>query len=154
VFPGYWNRPHATKEVLREGWLHTGDQGEIDTSGNWKIVGRIKDLIITSGGHNISPEALEQALSGVLPEADHVMVVGNGMKFVSALITGTVSEDHARQAIESVNQHLPHYKQIRRYHLCTDPFTVENGLITVNRKLKRAAIETRYQVEIASLYRE
>lgn len=154
VFPGYWNRTHATKEMLREGWLHTGDQGEIDTSGNWKIIGRIKDLIITSGGHNISPEALEQALSGALPEADHVMVVGNGRKFVSALITGTVSEDQARQAIESVNQHLPHYKQIRRYHLCSDHFTVENGLITVNRKLKRLAIETRYQVEISSLYRE
>jgi long-chain acyl-CoA synthetase len=154
VFPGYWNRPQATTEMLREGWLHTGDQGEIDTSGNWKITGRIKDLIITSGGHNISPETLEQALSGILPDADHVMVVGNGRKFVSALITGTVSEDQARQAIESLNQHLPHYRQIRRYHLCTEPFTVENGLITANRKLKRLAIETLYQVEIASLYRE
>ena len=154
VFPGYWNRCQETTEMLREGWLHTGDQGEIDLSSNWKIIGRIKDLIITSGGHNISPQALEQVLAGALPDAEHVMVVGNGRKFVSALITGKVGEDEARLAIESVNQQLPHYKQVHRFHICSAPFTVENGLLTANRKLRRAVIETCYQEEIARLYQE
>jgi len=77
VFPGYFNRPQETAEMIENGWLHTGDQGEVDERGNWKIVGRLKNLIITSGGHNISPEPLEQMLLQALPETEQVMVVGN-----------------------------------------------------------------------------
>ena len=68
IFPGYWNRPQATAEVVRDGWLHTGDQGHVDEKGNWKIVGRLKDLIIPTSGHNISPEPIEQMILSVLPE--------------------------------------------------------------------------------------
>ena len=59
IFPGYWNRPQETAKVLRDGWFHTGDQGEVDAAGNWRIIGRIKNLIILSSGHNIAPEPIE-----------------------------------------------------------------------------------------------
>jgi long-chain acyl-CoA synthetase len=154
VFPGYWNRPQATAEMLREGWLHTGDQGEIDAVGNWKIIGRLKNLIITSGGHNISPEPIEQELQALLPQAEQVMIVGNGRKFVSALITGRLSQESASVAVEKVNLQLPHYKQVRRFYLCPEPFSEMNGLLTTNLKLRRAAIEDRFREEIEALYRE
>ena len=154
VFPGYWNRPQETAEAIKDGWLHTGDQGQVDERGNWKIVGRLKDLIITSGGHNVSPEPLEQMLLNALPETEQAMVVGNGCKFLSVIIAGNVAKERIEVALEAVNQHLPHYKQLRRFYLTAEPFTVENGLLTVNRKLKRAAIEARYKERIESLYRE
>jgi long-chain acyl-CoA synthetase len=154
VFSGYWNRPQASAEIMREGWLHTGDQGEVDASGNWKIIGRLKNLIVTSGGHNVSPEPIEQKVQSLLPEAEHVMLAGNGRKFISAIITGCVSEGAVSSAIEEMNLQLPHYKQIRRFILSPERFTVENGLLTANRKLRRAAIEGRFRLEIEDIYRE
>ena len=62
IFPGYWNRPQETAKVLRDGWFHTGDQGEVDAAGNWRIIGRIKNLIILGSGHNIAPEPIEDKL--------------------------------------------------------------------------------------------
>jgi len=152
VFPGYWNRPAETASVLKEGWFYTGDEGESDEKGNWKIVGRLKDLIIPSSGHNISPEPIEQMVLKALPEAEHVMAVGNSRKFLSMLVTGNSSSVQVQSALDKVNRELPHYKQIRRFVQCPEPFTVENGLLTANRKLKRALIEARFQSEIDALY--
>jgi long-chain acyl-CoA synthetase len=154
VFPGYWNRPEATDEILLEGWLHTGDQGQVDGRGNWKITGRLKNLIITSGGHNISPEPIEQMLTSVLPKVDQVMVVGNGRKFLSALISGKAQAERIETALKEVNGQLPHYKQVHRFYLSPELFSEENGLLTSNRKLRRAAIEERYRSEIEKLYSE
>src|SRR5574341_392146 len=67
VFPGYWNRAEETGQVLREGWFHTGDQGEVDGRGNWRIIGRIKNLIILNSGHNIAPEPMEDDLLRRIP---------------------------------------------------------------------------------------
>jgi long-chain acyl-CoA synthetase len=153
VFPGYWNRPQATAELIRDGWLHTGDQGQVDESGNWKIVGRIKNLIITSGGHNISPEPIEELLQNALPEAEHVMVVGNDRKYLAALLTGKASSERVEAALAEVNRDLPHYKQVRKF-ICVEPFTTENGLLTANRKLRRAAIESRCKAELDRMYQE
>jgi long-chain acyl-CoA synthetase len=152
IFPGYWNRPQATAEVVRDGWLHTGDQGHVDEKGNWKIVGRLKDLIIPTSGHNISPEPIEQMILSVLPETEQAMVVGNGRKFLSVIVTGNVPAERISAALEKVNQGLPHYKQVRKFHLSPEAFTVENGLLTANRKMKRAHIEARYRKEIDGLY--
>ena len=153
VFPGYWNRPETTAKVLKDGWFCTGDQGEADEKGNWKIVGRLKDLIIPSSGHNISPEPIEQMVLSALPEAEHVMAVGNGRKFLSVIVTGSnLSSAQIEAALSNVNQALPHYKQIRRFFHSTEPFTVENGLLTANRKLKRTLIEAHFRSEIESLY--
>ena len=63
IFPGYWNRPEQTAEALRDGWFHTGDQGEVDAAGNWRIAGRIKNLIILGSGHKIAPEPIESAIA-------------------------------------------------------------------------------------------
>jgi long-chain acyl-CoA synthetase len=152
VFPGYWNRPEATAKVLKEGWFYTGDQGEVDEKGNWKIVGRLKDVIIPSSGHNVSPEPIEQMVSSALPEAEHVMAVGNGRKFLSVIVTGNLSPAQIESALNRVNQALPHYKQIRRFLRSPEPFTVESGLLTANRKLKRDLIEARFRSEIEALY--
>ncbi len=152
IFPGYWNRPGANQEVFQDGWFRTGDQGEVDPQGNWKIVGRMKNIIITTGGHNISPEPLEQLLLEALPASTQVMVVGNGRKHLAAILTGSLSQESATRAIETVNRQLPHYRQIRRFHVTTEPFSVENGLLAANGKQRRAAIESHYQDEITTLY--
>ncbi len=152
IFSGYWNRPEATAEVMTDGWFHTGDQGQVDDRGNWMIVGRLKSLIIPTSGHNISPEPIEQMILSALAETEQVMVVGNGRKFLSAIVTGNLAPERVRAALETVNRDLPHYKQVRKFHISPEPFTEENGLLTVMRKLKRAAIEGRYREEIGALY--
>ena len=88
VFPGYWNRPQETARVLRDGWFHTGDQGEVDDGGNWRIIGRIKNLIILNSGHNIAPEPLEDEVLRRMPGAQQVVLVGNGCSFLAGIITG------------------------------------------------------------------
>lgn len=152
IFPGYWNRPETTAKVLKDGWFYTGDQGEADEKGNWRIVGRLKDLIIPSSGHNISPEPIEQMILSALPEAEHVMAIGNGRKFLSVIVTGNLSSAQIESALNKVNQALPHYQQIRRFVRCPQPFTVESGLLTANRKLKRSLIEAHFRTEIEALY--
>jgi long-chain acyl-CoA synthetase len=154
VFSGYWNRPEATAEILRDGWLHTGDQGQVDQRGNWKITGRLKNLIITSGGHNVSPEPIEQMLLSAVSEADQIMLIGNGRKFLSAIISGKVAADRIETVLKRVNRQLPHYKQVHRFYLSPELFSEENGLLTNNRKLRRGVIEERYRNEIEALYSE
>ena len=152
IFPGYWNRPEANREVFQEGWFRTGDQGEVDATGNWKIVGRMKNIIITTGGHNISPEPIEQHLLEALPASTQVMVVGNGRKYLSALLTGPVSREESARVIEEVNRQLPHYRRIRAFHIAAEPFSIENGLLAANGKQRRAAIEAHFRDEIEALY--
>jgi long-chain acyl-CoA synthetase len=152
VFPGYWNRPEQTAEVLRDGWFHTGDQGEMDASGNWRIVGRIKNLIVLGSGHKIAPETLEEEITRHLPVAQQVVVVGNGRGYVSAIFTGNVSAEQAQAALDAINPQLPHYKQVRAFRLRPEPFSIENGMLTANGKLKRELISTRMQGEIEEMY--
>ena len=153
VFPGYWNRPQETAKVLRDGWFYTGDQGEADAAGNWKISGRIKNLIILGSGHNIAPEPIEDKILQQLPGASQVVVVGNARGYLAALISGKVSDEKVQAAVDTVNPRLPHYKQVRAFHIVGDPFTIENGLLTANGKLKRDAIAERFRSEIDAMYR-
>jgi long-chain acyl-CoA synthetase len=152
VFPGYWNRPQQTAEALRDGWFHTGDQGEMDSTGTWRIVGRIKNLIVLGSGHKIAPEALEEELAHHLPGAQQVVVVGNGRGYLSAIVTGTVTANNVQAALDAVNPQLPHYKQIRAFCLRAEPFSIENGMLTANGKLKRDLISARMKNEIENLY--
>jgi len=158
VFAGYWQRPDETARALDGGWLHTGDQGEVDARGSWRITGRLKNLIILSSGHNIAPEPLEQALLAGLPEAEQVVLLGNQRSFLAALVTarGKGGFDHGRiqSAIEALNHGLPHYKRVRAFHLVPEPFTIENGLLTTNGKLKREAIAARFASAIEQLYQK
>src|SRR5205823_9747974 len=114
IFLGYWNRPQETSKALRDGWFHTGDQGEVDANGNWKISGRIKNLIILASGHNIGPEAIEEEILTRIAGAQQVVLVGNGRSYLSAIVTGSVGEDQVQAALDVVNAGLPHYKQDRK----------------------------------------
>jgi long-chain acyl-CoA synthetase len=153
VFSGYWNRPEQKAETLRDGWFHTGDQGEVSAAGNWRIAGRIKNLIVLGSGHKISPEPLETAIAKNLPEAQQVVVVGNGRGYLSAIVTGSVSSEHVQAALDAVNPELPHYKQVRAFLVRGEAFSIESGMLTVNGKLKRDAIAARMKNEIEEMYR-
>ena len=152
IFPGYWNRPEEAAKVLRDGWFHTGDQGERDAAGNWRISGRVKNLLVLSSGHNIAPEPLEEMLRQSLAGAQQVMLVGNGRSHLGALVTGAVNPGQVDAAVAAFNARLPHYKQIHAFRVLNEPFSVENGLLTANGKLKRDAILTQYRAEIEELY--
>ena len=169
IFAGYWQRPEATQKTMEGGWFHTGDQGEADATGNWRVTGRLKNVIILNSGHNVPPEPIEENLSAILPDAQQVMIVGNGRGYIVALVTVVsgnhsgggpgLGEDHREDerkrlqwAIDAINETLPHYKQIRAFHIVPEPFSIENGLLTANGKFKRDAISQTYAAEITKLY--
>jgi len=152
IFPGYWNRPQETTKALRDGRFHTGDQGEVNAAGNWRISGRIKNLIILSSGHNVAPEPIEDELLRQMPGAQQVVLVGNGRGYLSAIVTGSIRAQQAQGAVDAVNLGLPHYKQIRAFHLHDQPFSIENGLLTANGKLKRDVIAARLKNKIEDMY--
>lgn len=152
LFPGYWNRPQQTAAVLRDGWFHTGDQGELDSTGTWRIVGRIKNLIVLGSGHKIAPETIEDEIARQLPAAQQVVILGNGRGYLSAIVTGDVNREQVQAAMEKVNPQLPHYKQIRAFCVRKEPFSIENGMLTANGKLKRDLISARMSNEIEGMY--
>jgi long-chain acyl-CoA synthetase len=165
IFPGYWQRPAETAKALAGGWFHTGDQGEVDASGNWRITGRLKNLIVLNSGHNVAPEPLEHSLAARVPDAQQVVLVGNQRSYLSALVvaggenaltngSNGLSPAHVQSALDAINTGLPHYKQIRAFHVVHEAFTVENGLLTTMGKLKREAIAARFAGEIEQLYRK
>jgi len=154
IFPGYWNRPEETAKVLRDGWFHTGDQGELNANGNWRIIGRIKNLLVLSSGHNVAPEPIEEKLLAVLPGAEQVILIGHGRSYLTAIVAGNVNRDNVTREIEVMNAGEPHYKRIHGFHVEPQAFTMESGLMTANGKLRRNAIAERFAKEIAALYRE
>jgi long-chain acyl-CoA synthetase len=152
IFPGYWNRPEETARVLRDGWFHTGDQGEVNARGKWRVTGRIKNLIVLNSGHKIAPEPVEETIARLLPAAQQVVIVGNGRGYLCALIAGTVELSAAEAALEVVNRELPHYRQIRNFKMVGNAFTPESGLLTAMGKLRRNAVNARFASEINEMY--
>jgi long-chain acyl-CoA synthetase len=152
IFSGYWNRPEETAKVLCDGWFHTGDQGEVNARGNWRIIGRIKNLIVLNTGHKFAPEPIEDKLAQLLPAAQQIVLVGNARSYVCMLVTGKVEPSAVQSAIDAVNPELPHYRQIRNFKVLPDTFTPESGLLTAMGKIKRDAITKRYDAEINSMY--
>ena len=152
IFAGYWNRREETARVLRDGWFHTGDQGEVNTGGNWRIIGRIKNLIILNSGHNVPPEPIEDKIAQHIPAAQHVVIIGNGRGYLCALIVGALEPQAVQSALDAVNPGLPHYRQIRNFAVVREAFTPENGMLTANGKLRRDAINARFAPEINSMY--
>jgi long-chain acyl-CoA synthetase len=152
VFPGYWNRQQETSAVLRDGWFHTGDQGEKNAHGNWRIIGRIKNLIILNSGHNIAPEPLEDKIAQLLPGAQQVVIVGNGRGYLCVLITGSVASTAVQSALDKINPDLPHYRQIRNFTILSEAFTPDSGLLTAMGKLRRSSINARFAQQIDALY--
>ena len=154
VFPGYWNRPEQTAEALRDGWFHTGDQGEVNAAGNWRIAGRIKNLIVLGSGHKISPEPIESAIAKILARSAAScdrrrrarIPVGDrdrkceGRRGASRARCGE-SRIAALQAGASVRGAVGSI------------FRSRMELLTVNGKLKRDVIAARMKNEIEEMYR-
>ena len=154
IFAGYWNRPEETARVLGGGWFHTGDQGELNPRGKWRVTGRIKNLIVLNSGHKIAPEPMEERIASLLPAGQQVVIVGNGRGYLCAMIAGTVEPAAVQAALEAVNRELPHYRQIRNLKLIGNAFTPESGLLTANGKLRRDAVNARFASEINVMYEE
>ena len=152
VCGGYWNRPEATTEVIRDGWFHTGDQFEVDERGNWRIIGRVKNLLVPESGHNVAPEPIEQAILESSERIEQAIVIGHGRPFLSAIVTGDLSEEDVQKALAQINDELPHYRRIRKHVLSGELFTPENGLLTANQKMRRKVIEQHFSSQIEGIY--
>lgn len=151
VFAGYWNKAADSAAVLHEGWFRTGDLAELSTDGDLKIVGRAKDLLVLETGLKVAPDPLEAALLQHLPGAQAI-VVGHGRPYLTALFAGEMNEGDAETAVLKANAALPHTKQVRKFKVLNDSWSHDNGLLTANLKLRRRAVEARYETEIRTLY--
>jgi long-chain acyl-CoA synthetase len=153
IFPGYWNRPEETKNsYTSDGWFRSGDLAEITSSGHIRITGRLKNVIIPTSGHNIVPEPIEEQIQKHCSKIEHAVLVGHGKPFLSVIVTGAASEPEIQNAIDQVNQDVPHYRKIKTHVHYPHGFTVENGLLTANQKIKRRAVETTLHSEIEKVY--
>ena len=153
IFPGYWKNSEATRAAFDEdGWFRTGDVAEEHDGGGIRIVGRSKNILVPTSGHNVAPEPLEQSLLEFLEDAEHVVVFGHGRPYLTAVITGSVPADSAERAVERLNASLPHYRRIRSTGCLPSRLTPENGLLTANQKLKRRALEAHFSDDLARLY--
>ncbi len=140
VMDGYWGNPEATAAVLRDGWLHTGDVGALDAAGNLVITDRKRDIIVLSGGENVSPARIEGLLTAEA-EVAQAVVAGDGQAGLSALVVAAEGAGPAAvaAAVARVNARLPVPERVRQHRLVAS-FTVENGLLTPTQKVRRALV--------------
>ncbi|WP_327355937.1 AMP-dependent synthetase/ligase [Streptomyces sp. NBC_01304] len=178
VFRSYWNNPEATQEALDDGWFATGDLGELDDDGYLRITGRKKDILVTSGGKNVSPAILEDRLRS-RPPVGQCIVVGDNRSYIAAVITlepdavehwlsvrkmpkdtpmAEVAADPrmiaaVQKAVDYANEAVSRAESIRKFTLVEGEFTEDNGLLTPSLKIKRHAVAAAYAEEIEELYR-
>jgi len=176
VLRGYRGDPSATEAVLSDGWLRTGDLGELDADGFLRVTGRSKEILVTAGGKNISPGPLEDRLRAH-PLVSQCLVVGEGRPFVAALVTldpdvlpewlrrhdlaDLAAEEVAahplvRQeiqgAVDQANATVSRAESIRAFTLLTEDFTIESGMLTPSLKLRRTAVTEAYAAQIETVY--
>jgi len=173
LFTEYAGRPEATAEALVDGWLYSGDLGRLDEDGYLYITGRKKDLIITAGGKNISPVAIEAALEA-MPMIEHAVIYGDRKPYCVALVTlnpehlaafarardlpmaGLAQHEAVRaevqRGIDAVNENQSRVAAIRKFLILPDRFAVETGELTATLKTKRAVIVARYQAQLEAMY--
>ncbi|MFJ8051082.1 AMP-dependent synthetase/ligase [Streptomyces luteogriseus] len=177
VFGAYWNNPDATGEVLDDGWFATGDLGSLDEDGYLTITGRKKDILVTTGGKNVSPAVLEDRLRS-RPPVGQCLVVGDNRPYVAALVTldpealahwlavrklpaDTRMSDlvrdeslraYVQKAVDHANEAVSRAESIRAFTLIEGEFTEENGLLTPSLKVKRQAATAAYAEQIEALY--
>ena len=139
-------------------WRTAGSTPAIRASrhrgGNWRIIGRLKNLLILSSGHNIAPEPLEEKLARAIPAAQQVVVFGHGRSFLSALVTGEVQRDQVEAEIAQAECDFAALPPDSRFHIEPQPLTIESGLLTANGKLRRDAIAAHFRDAIESMYRK
>jgi long-chain acyl-CoA synthetase len=176
VFQGYFEQPEKTAETVIDGWLHTGDIGEIDDEGYLRIVDRKKELIITSGGKNISPANLEASLK-MIPLIGQAAAIGDNRKFVSALLVldpetcvawaaangkpGATAPELAadpdviaevQAGVDEINLQFAQAEQIKRFVLLGEEWLPDSDVLTPTSKLKRRGVNLRYAAEIEAMY--
>ena len=154
VMLGYWNKKKETDEILKDGWLHTGDIGEIDSNGYLKITDRKKDIIVNHGGDNISPSKIENLVCNDA-KIKQCLVYGDKKNYLVALIvvdTENKNNSTIGSIIENLNKNLGIIEKIKKFILIDEEFTIENGLMTPTLKLKRKKIIEKYQQELEKLY--
>lgn len=177
VMRGYHNKPEETAEVLTEdGWFHTGDIGEL-VDGYLRVTDRKKDLIKTSGGKYVAPQKVEVIFKAETPWASQIVVHGEGRKFVSALITldpemitqwaethdlaGKTPEELShepavyqliKEHVDTLNSHLERWETVKKFVILDHDLTIEDGELTPSMKVRRKAVEKKYQAELDKLY--
>jgi len=179
VMDGYHNLPEQTAETLKDGWVHTGDIGELDAEGFLKITDRKKDLFKTSGGKYIAPSSIESQFKAICPYASQFLVHGNDRNYCVALITldpdamtewakhngmdgSSYSEivssqkvkDMVGEYVETLNKRLNRWETIKKWILLDHDLTVESGELTPSMKVKRKVVEQNYKDQIDALYKE
>jgi long-chain acyl-CoA synthetase len=176
VFEGYYRDPEATGEILKDGWLHTGDVGQLDEDGHLYIVDRKKDIIITSGGKNISPSEIENKMK-CSPYIKEAIVIGDRRKYLTALIqldydnVGNWAQNNRipyttykslaqnttvygliRDEIEEVNEAVAQVETIKRFKILEKELDQDDEELTATQKVKRKVIAERFEREIEELY--
>ena len=156
VMLGYWNKKDETDKVIIDGWLYTGDIGEIDQEdGYLKITDRKKDIIVNAGGDNISPAKIENLITNET-EIDQCMVYGDKKNYLVALIVP--SKDFVKEkekikiVIEKINKKLTLLEKIKKIQLIDENFSIENGLMTPTMKVKRKKVTEKYKDQLEKLY--
>jgi long-chain acyl-CoA synthetase len=178
VMQGYYKKPEETKDVIVDGWFHTGDVGYLDDDGFLFITDRKKDVIVTAGGKNIAPQAIENRLKQSI-YIDEALLIGNKRKFVTAVVlpnfenlrqyaighhvphaTNEELVQHSRvhelytEEIERLCEPFAKFERVKKFLLLHGPVTIETGELTPSLKLKRRIIEKKYKDEIDALYKE
>ena len=176
VCAGYLDNPGATAELIDEdGWMHTGDVGELDAAGDLRITGRKKDLIITASGKNVTPQEIESDLCND-PLISEAVVVGEGRKYLAALITLDSEElsrwaqdrnklddlealtedpdvvDHVQQVVDKVNSRRSQAESVRKFRILSRDLTAASGELTPTMKVKRFVVNQRYAGIIDEMY--
>jgi long-chain acyl-CoA synthetase len=176
VFMGYLNQPEKTAETVRDGWLHTGDVGFVDNEGYVKITDRMKDIIITAGGKNITPSEIENQLK-FSPYISDAVVIGDRRKFLTCLVmidydnvskfaqdenvpfTDFTSLCRAREInaliraeIEKVNREVARVETIKQFRLIEQQLTAEDDELTPTMKLRRKFVNEKYKEMIEGMY--
>jgi long-chain acyl-CoA synthetase len=176
VMRGYHNLPEQTAETVKDGWLYTGDIGELDSEGLLKITDRKKDLIKTSGGKYVAPQAIEGKFKMACPYVSQSLVHGNNRNFCTMLValdkeaitewakgngvTGTYDQivkdprTHAliKPFVQELNKGLASYESIKNFSILPKDLTLEDGDLTPSLKLKRKVVETKYKELIDGFY--
>jgi len=177
VMRGYHNDPEKTAEVMIDGWFHTGDIGKLDADGYLTITDRKKDLMKTSGGKYVAPAKVESVIAATIPYVSQVVAVGDGQKYISALLT--MDRDHLKKwadknglggveyseltqtpqlremiggYVDQANEKLERWETVKKFAILPQEFSVDDGGVTPNMKIRRAAVAARFSDVVEGLY--